>query len=101
MSNGFVKFEPRFTGRKDKITLNSHNLNIGREAYKLIGKPERVDIYYDKGRQAIKLVPSEDGRKITKRSSGHYAMSSTLSRIMPVGKYYYNDGIFFKWGNGD
>jgi len=88
----FEKWIPRFTtSGSDCIHLNKKNISIGRRAYEIMGKPKIVDIYFDKENKAIQFVKSETGRKI----SPQLGMSSTLSKIMPLGRYAYtNDNIF-------
>jgi hypothetical protein len=78
-----------------RISLNKANLNFSRVAYEKLGKPERVDIYYDVKNKAIKIVPNKVGRKINAKTPNSRVMSSTLSRIMPIGKYEHErDNIF-------
>ena len=88
----FVKYQHRFTTMDtDVIHLNKTNINFGKKAYIRLGSPRVVDIYFDVKTNAIKFEPSENGRKI----SLSRCMSSTLSKLMPIGKYRPNKENIF------
>ena len=87
---GWVKLQPRFTlTGKDSITLGTHILHIGVKAYERLGKPEKVDLFYDLERKAIKLARNETGRVVTRTNKGRYpAISCRLVTVgMPKGVY--------------
>ena len=84
----FDKLIPRYTrGDLNRIVLNKTNLSIGWEVFKLIGDPERIDIFFDKEHKAIRLVKSEKGKKVSNPGYNSRIVGTTLSKIMPVGIY--------------
>lgn len=85
----FEKFQ--FTKRNwlggNGITVNKNYVTIGRNAYKAMGSPELLDIYYDIEKSVIKFVPNEKGRKVFITRKGYILINARLARVMPVGAY--------------
>lgn len=88
----WVKFEPRFTqNAKPGLNLGEKIMHIGIKIYEQIGKPKAVDIFYDIDTKAIKLVPNENGRKVSTVKNRYNQISCRLVTVgMPTGYYIYN-----------
>ena len=88
MKYTFKKMIPRYTrGDVNRLVLNKTNLSIGWEAYEIINKPERLDIFFDKENKAIRLVASTHGKKVSNPGYNSRIMGTNLSNIMPMGIY--------------
>jgi len=83
----FVKWDSNRTPAKQSLRLNATNLHVGSAVYEAMGKPERIEIYYDTDKNAIKIEPSEHGRKIATDKGRAPHVSIKLARVMPKGRY--------------
>jgi CMP-2-keto-3-deoxyoctulosonic acid synthetase len=92
----FIKYQPRFTKSRLSIYVNKNNVNISSKVYKMLGEPELIDFYYDKENKVIKIVPNDQGQKVTfarNRTAPH--LGCKLSRVMPIGIYKYTENNIF------
>lgn len=88
----FKKYQPRYTNNSVAIRINKGNLNISALAYKALGQPKNVNLFYDREAKAIKLVENQQGLKVTtNKDSFSSHISGAIWKIMPLGIYIYNE----------
>jgi hypothetical protein len=83
----FVKFNARYQRDVAYLNVGRDNLSVSKKAIELLGDPQKVNIYYDKESNFIKLKESEYGQKVHKYPSQRF-ISAKLSLVMPIGRYY-------------
>lgn len=87
----FLKLQVR---PPQSLTISKSNVHIPLDVYELLGKPDRVDLYYDVERKAIQVIPVEKGMfrvvRATK-SDRYYRISSTISKFLDQGVYAYTE----------
>jgi len=66
---------------------------IGSKAFEYLGKPEKVDVFYDVESLIIKLTPSDTGLRVTQGINKVISIKG-LQKVMPLGKYYREENIF-------
>lgn len=96
MKYNFIEYKPRYSTLGKFVYINKSNMGISIKGDEVLGKPERIDLYYDVDNKAIRIVKSQDGLKVTRRPNGGGCQFSTrLAKIMPTGRYeWIGDNIF-------
>ena len=90
----FVKFNARYQKDVAYINISVSNMAISNKAFEILGKPEKVHIYYDKENSQIKLAPHSNGQKIHNYPKQKF-LCAKLSKVMPKGRYYWvKDNLF-------
>jgi hypothetical protein len=91
----FVKFIDNRVRKAKCLIVHKNFIYISQYAYKAIGKPKNVEIYYDTEANAIQLkISDKSGKKVTERRFGQAQITCLLSNIMPIGRYNLQDNIF-------
>ena len=81
------KFIPKFLSEANNIRVNVTHVYIHKNAWDILGNPQRIDIYYDEVKKAIQVKSSETGLLYVK---GNRQVNCQLSKIMPMGNYIYS-----------
>ena len=82
----------QFNGVRPKttITVSSTAIHITNEVFELLGKPEKVNLLFDKVKKSIWLYPDENGtNKFGKSKGNYYYISTKISSEIPKGWYKY------------
>ena len=82
----FKVLRPRYHLNKE-IKINRGNINFGWDAYDALGKPDRVEIYYDDQKNVVKFIKTENEEsfKMVMKPKPH--LGTKLGKIMPNGAY--------------
>ena len=91
----FEKFIPR-RNNLPYLRVSSVNVSLSKAVIELLKETKRVDVYFDKEADLIKLEPSENGTAIIHRSAKNSLIPVLLSKKMPKKRYFRIDNLTFK-----
>lgn len=93
----FIKYQARTSKYSKYINLSKQTLNIGKQAYEILGSPKRIVIYFDTEKKAIKIVQSENDIDSRKVSEGRHIPAVGLAKVMPLGRYVLTQESIFAY----
>lgn len=85
----FKKFEGKGDRHSNQkfVRITSAGVYISAEAYRHMGKPDRIAFYYDRPEMALKLKHDPKGIEVNR---GTLMCLCQLRKVMPQGRYYYD-----------